>query len=155
MMWIGFFSIASAAAVCLSVAAVMIQTNQGRRSWQPIVMLGWVINKSSPEQGVIPERDLNSGGPPAAARFFIRIGRIGDLEGIAEPQAGAQEFLRVDGFAVDARLVVQMRSGRAAGRAEPADLLADPDLADFDLDLRQMAVAGRKPLPWSTSTMLP
>jgi hypothetical protein len=28
-MWIAFFSIASAAAVCLSVAAVMIQTSQG------------------------------------------------------------------------------------------------------------------------------
>ncbi len=29
MMWIGFFSIASAAAICLSVAAVMIQANHG------------------------------------------------------------------------------------------------------------------------------
>ena len=29
MMWIGFFSIASAAAVALSVAAVMVQANQG------------------------------------------------------------------------------------------------------------------------------
>jgi hypothetical protein len=29
MMWIGFFSIASAAAICLSVAAVMVQANQG------------------------------------------------------------------------------------------------------------------------------
>jgi hypothetical protein len=28
-MWIAFFSIASAAAVCLSVAAVMIQASQG------------------------------------------------------------------------------------------------------------------------------
>jgi hypothetical protein len=29
IMWIAYFSIASAAAVCLSVAAVMIQANQG------------------------------------------------------------------------------------------------------------------------------
>jgi hypothetical protein len=29
MMWIAFFSIASAAAVCLSVAAIMVQANQG------------------------------------------------------------------------------------------------------------------------------
>ena len=28
-MWIAFFSIASAAAVCLSVAAVMLQASQG------------------------------------------------------------------------------------------------------------------------------
>jgi len=28
-MWIAFFSIASAAAVCLSVAAVMVQARQG------------------------------------------------------------------------------------------------------------------------------
>ncbi|MEA2983202.1 MAG: hypothetical protein QOF91_370 [Alphaproteobacteria bacterium] len=28
-MWIAFFSIAAAAAVCLSVAAVMLQANQG------------------------------------------------------------------------------------------------------------------------------
>jgi hypothetical protein len=28
MMWIAFFSIASAAAVCLSVAAIMVQTGQ-------------------------------------------------------------------------------------------------------------------------------
>jgi hypothetical protein len=29
MMWIAFFSIASAAAVCLSVAAIMVQANKG------------------------------------------------------------------------------------------------------------------------------
>ena len=61
--------------------------------------------------------------------------------------AGVEEFLRIDRFAVDARLVVQMRAGRAAGRAELADHLADADLvADRDVDLRQMAVAGRKPV---------
>jgi hypothetical protein len=29
IMWIAYFSIASAAAICLSVAAVMVQANQG------------------------------------------------------------------------------------------------------------------------------
>ena len=57
--------------------------------------------------------------------------------------ARAQEFLRIDRLAVDARLVMQMRAGRAAGRADLADGLADPHrLADLDVDLRQVAVAG-------------
>ena len=66
-----------------------------------------------------------SGGtrPPV---FFAR--NDVSLQRVAEPQAGAQEFLRIDRVAVDARLVVQMRAGRAAGRADPADDLADPDL---------------------------
>src|SRR5215471_17286513 len=39
---------------------------------------------------------------------------------------------------------MQMRAGGAAGRAEPADHLAEPDrLSDPDVDLRQVAVAGR------------
>ena len=42
----------------------------------------------------------------------------------AEPHAGAQEFARIDGVAVHARLVVQMRSGRAAGRSDLADDVA-------------------------------
>jgi hypothetical protein len=32
-----------------------------------------------------------------------------------QANAGAEEFLRVDGFAVDAGFVMQMRSGRATG----------------------------------------
>src|SRR6266852_6072486 len=86
----------------------------------------------------------------------VRRGRIGsrceaesggaaDASDIAHPDARAQEFLRVDRVAVDARLVVQVRSGRAAGRAEPADNLADLDvLADGDVDLGEMAVACRQ-----------
>src|SRR4051794_9569104 len=63
----------------------------------------------------------------------------------AQPHARAQEFLRVDRFAVDPGFVVQMRAGRSAGRADRADHLADFDLiADFDADLGQMAMAGRQ-----------
>src|SRR5258708_39402050 len=39
--------------------------------------------------------------------------------------AGFEEFLRIDCFAVDAGLVMQMRAGRASGRAEPTNDLAD------------------------------
>src|SRR5437879_4551811 len=40
---------------------------------------------------------------------------------------------------------MQMRTGRAAGGADLADGLADRDaLADLDVDLRHMTVAGRK-----------
>jgi hypothetical protein len=35
--------------------------------------------------------------------------------------AGIEKFLRVDGFALDANFVMQMRPGRPAGRAELAD----------------------------------
>src|SRR5438309_7314803 len=60
-----------------------------------------------------------------------------------ELHAGAEEFLRIDGVAVDAGLVVQMRAGRAAGGADLADHLAGPHaLADGDVDRREMAVAG-------------
>src|SRR5262249_40116751 len=63
----------------------------------------------------------------------------------AQPHTRAQKLLRIDGVAIDARLVVQMRSGGAAGRADAADDLADLDaLPDLDIDLRQVAVAGRK-----------
>src|SRR6516225_306058 len=65
----------------------------------------------------------------------------------AEAHAGAQELLGVDGFAVDPRFIMQMRAGGAAGRADLADHLSDPDgVADLDVDLREMAVAGRKPV---------
>src|SRR4051794_8749657 len=63
----------------------------------------------------------------------------------AEPDAGAQELLRIHRVAVDPRFVVQMRTGRAAGGADRADHLSDPDkIADPDVDLRQMTVAGRQ-----------
>src|SRR5262249_41862701 len=65
----------------------------------------------------------------------------------AHPNAGAQELLRIDGVAADARLVVDVRTGRAAGGAEPADDLSDPDvLSNGDVDFRQMSVAGRQPV---------
>lgn len=34
-----------------------------------------------------------------------------DCSGPAEPHAGAQEFLRIDGIALDASLIMQMRAG--------------------------------------------
>src|SRR3981189_2913207 len=40
---------------------------------------------------------------------------------------------------------MQMRTGRAAGRADGADHLSDLDwVADPDVDLRQVAIAGRQ-----------
>src|SRR3974377_253610 len=62
---------------------------------------------------------------------------------ITESNARAQELLWVNRFAVDARLIVQMRPGGAAGRANMADRLADTHhLPDFHVDLRQVTVAG-------------
>src|SRR5437763_16042704 len=63
----------------------------------------------------------------------------------AQPHASAQEPLRVDRLAVDARLVMQMRAGGAPSRADTADDLADPNsLPDFHIDCRKMRVARRK-----------
>src|SRR5262245_13449011 len=63
---------------------------------------------------------------------------------IAELRARAQEALRIDRFAVDPRLVVQMRSGGAAGRADLADDLAGLDrMADLGVDAGEVAVARR------------
>src|SRR4051794_34499613 len=63
----------------------------------------------------------------------------------AESHPGAQEFLRIDRFAVDPGFVVQMRAGRPAGRAHGADHLSNADLvADPNVDLRHMAVSGSK-----------
>src|SRR5882672_688058 len=62
-----------------------------------------------------------------------------------QPHAGAQEFLGIDRVAVDPGFVVQMRTGRSAGRADGADHLSDLDLiANLDADLRQMSVTGRQ-----------
>src|ERR1700726_4447221 len=59
--------------------------------------------------------------------------------------AGFQKFLRIDRFAVDAGLVMQMRAGRAPGRAQASDHLADANaLPNLDVDFRQMAVTGGK-----------
>src|SRR5262249_1121340 len=65
----------------------------------------------------------------------------------AQAHAGAEEFLRIDRFAVDAGFIVESRPGRASRRSDFADHLADlPDLADLDVDLGEMAVAGREPI---------
>src|SRR6202041_3947306 len=62
-----------------------------------------------------------------------------------QPHAGAQEFLRVDRFAVDPGFVMQMRTGRSAGRPDRTDHLSNLDLvADLDADFGQMAVAARQ-----------
>ena len=91
-----------------------------------------------------------------AWRLFgdVITGEVGHYAGVvraatslagAQPHAGAQEFLRIDRVAVDPGFVVQMRTGRPAGRADGADHLSDLDLvADLDVDFRQMAVAGRQ-----------
>src|SRR5690349_4622751 len=72
---------------------------------------------------------------------------LGDRSNAAEPETGAQEFLRIDRFAVHARFVMQVRAGRAAGRADLADDLADTHrLSDSHVDLRQMAITGREPV---------
>src|SRR5262245_2813948 len=62
-----------------------------------------------------------------------------------EPLPRAQEFLRVDRLAFKPRFVVQVRSGRAPGRADVADDLSGLDgLADANGDRRQVTVAGRQ-----------
>src|ERR1700688_4771306 len=63
----------------------------------------------------------------------------------AEPDAGAQEFLRIDCFAVDPCLVVQVRAGGASGRADLTDSVADAYLLPYlYADVREVAVAGGK-----------
>jgi hypothetical protein len=58
--------------------------------------------------------------------------------------AGAQEPHRIDGLAVDAHFVMEMWSGRAAGRAESADGFVRLHLlALFDQHFGKMAIAGR------------
>jgi hypothetical protein len=52
---------------------------------------------------------------------------------IAEPQSGPQKSLGIDRFVIDPCFVMQMRTSRAAGRADLADGLSDPDVvANFD-----------------------
>src|SRR5689334_6787253 len=81
----------------------------------------------------------------AAGDTLAKSLRRNELQRAAEPDARAQKFLRIDRVAVDARLVVQMRPGRASGGADPADDLPDADrLTDLDVDLRQMRVARGK-----------
>ena len=72
----------------------------------------------------------------------MATGRVGGSLKAAKPDARAQEFLRIDRLAVDARLVVQMRAGGAAGRADLAERLPDAHLlADFDVDVRYAPLA--------------
>src|SRR5947207_917065 len=102
-------------------------------------------------------------GRPAAWRADRRVkkfssgaqvGSRSDNDGIgeallarAQSDARAQKFLRIDGVAVDAGFVIQMRTGGAAGRADLADHLADlHDIADLDVDCGEMAVAGGEPV---------
>src|SRR4051812_18484190 len=84
-------------------------------------------------------------------RSTRRVHRIGRERGEtlrsvhrAELRARAQETLWIDRFAVDAGLVVQMRSSGAAGRADLADDLASLDgVADLGVDAGEVAVARR------------
>src|ERR1700721_41784 len=67
------------------------------------------------------------------------------ISACGQPHACAQEFLRVDRFAVDPGFVMQMRTGRSAGRPDRTDHLSNLDLvADLDADFGQMAVAARE-----------
>ena len=78
----------------------------------------------------------SGGGPQTVEEIAWRLDIRAEYS-VAQPQAGAQEFLRVDRFAFDACFVVQMRAGGAAGRADLADGLPDAHLlADLDVDLR-------------------
>src|SRR5258706_13769287 len=80
-----------------------------------------------------------------SARSSTARSGISRLSAGAKPHPGAQEFLRVDRFAVDPGFVVQMRTSRSAGRSDGADHLANSDpVADLHADLGQMAVAGRQ-----------
>src|SRR5262249_51567913 len=59
-----------------------------------------------------------------------------------------QEAFGIDGFTRDARFIVEMRTRRASRGTYPADDLADlDDLSDADLDLREVAIAGRQSVP--------
>src|SRR5262249_9455036 len=60
---------------------------------------------------------------------------------------GAQELLRIDRLAIDARLIMQVRSSRASGRAHPADDLANANGLTFaDVERRQVSVPRRQPV---------
>src|ERR1700712_429113 len=78
---------------------------------------------------------------------ILRLAASGRSLARAEPHAGTQELLRIDRIAVDPGFIMQMRAGGAAGRTDRADHLSDlDDIADLDVDFRQMAVAGREPV---------
>src|SRR5580700_6461657 len=87
----------------------------------------------------------NSPKPRRPTRAPVRCATSGDRLAAEQRGAGFEEFLRIDRFAIDAGLVMQMRAGRAPGRADPADHLAAANaLADANVDLGEMAVAGGK-----------
>src|SRR5439155_6019270 len=84
-------------------------------------------------------------GPPDSCKSAQADGVF--LQRVAQPQAGAQKFLRIDRLAVDPRLVVQVRSGRASGGSEPADDLAGAYLlADLHVDRGKMREAVGQPV---------
>src|SRR5690606_37890345 len=61
-----------------------------------------------------------------------------------QQRAGLDEAHRIDGLAIHPHLVVQMRAGRAAGRADAADHVPLAErVADGDADLGHVAVACR------------
>src|SRR5690348_10659085 len=92
----------------------------------------------SVERAVDPGGSFDDGTPPSRLPS-AQSGRIAGSEQTAEANAGAQEPLRIDRVAVDARLVMQMWPGRTAGRADLADHLANADvLSDLHVDLRQV-----------------
>ena len=83
---------------------------------------------------------------PADADQFAEVARCSvcarGLQMAFELGSRPQKFFGIDRLAADARLVVQMRSGRAAGRADAADDLAGlHGLSDFHIDGGQVTVA--------------
>src|SRR6185295_17510262 len=87
--------------------------------------------------------------PPGRQIFFSPSALCEKLLPDDSPQAkpGAQELLRINRLAIDAGLVVQVRAGRSAGRADPADDLAGAHrLAFFDVSRREVRVACRQPV---------
>src|SRR5690349_21780180 len=62
---------------------------------------------------------------PGQCRGDYNAAAISGLQHSAQPHARAQELLRIDRIAIDARFIMQMRPRRAAGRADAADDLSD------------------------------
>jgi hypothetical protein len=90
----------------------------------------------------IPHNDFSSPAEATKEGVLPFGRRIDNLRccwtsNIAQSQARAQEFLRIDRFAVDPCFVVQVRPGGSSSRSDPANDLANAhDLADFNADFR-------------------